>query len=183
MRWKDIWTRKGHQDTTDLRLLNGYEDTSIDERMVTEKISNTLGITKESRVLEVGCGAGMLAQHLDCDYTGVDYSSSLVKKHIEILGNKVFVSPANDLKFQDHSFDFAFSYSVFHYFEDHEYAREVIREMERVAKKGIFVGDIPVKSHRKEHLLYGDEHFVGWNTEPGYYNPDRFNVWKLLEDA
>jgi ubiquinone/menaquinone biosynthesis C-methylase UbiE len=181
MNWQEIWIKKGNQETTDLRLLNGYENTSIDEKSVADRITNTLGIEKETKVLEIGCGAGMLAQHLVCDYVGVDYSPSLVEKHVQILNNKVLVAQAHDLPFDDNSFDFVFAYSVFHYFKDQEYAKSAIEEMTRVSKSGLFVGDIPFDSHREEHLLYNKRDFSDWETEPGYYNPVRFNAWKKWE--
>ena len=48
--------------------------------------------------------------------------------------------------------------------------------MKRVAKTAIFIGDLPRKSHRAEHLLFNREAFNSAETTPGFYNPDRFNI-------
>lgn len=183
--WKEIWTRKGKADsnTTDLLAYDGYEATQIDMEAVAKEIVTRLDIRKEDRVLEVGCGAGALAQYLDCDYVGIDYSPSLVQKHIEILHNSVLVGEAGDLIFKDKSFDKVICYGVFLYFDNKEYARKATAELLRVARSAVLIGEIPIRSHREEHLLFTPEEFPGWDISDGFYDPyrqDRFNaVMKL----
>ena len=189
--WKKIWLRKGAEDTEDLCVLNGYEKvnekTSFRESAVciADNICKTMGINKDSRTLEVGCGAGMLAQHFDCDYVGVDYSESLIQKHRNILGNNVVLSEASSLPFEDKSFDFVFSYGVFHYFSDKEYVNKSIAEMKRVAKRAIFIGDLPINSFRADHLLFSHKEFEDWEISSAFYDRTdgaaRFNVLKALE--
>ena len=77
---KEIWVRKGKEEGTDLLAYDGYEATRVDMEEVARQITKRLDIKKGDKVLEVGCGAGALAQYLDCDYTGIDYSPTLVRK-------------------------------------------------------------------------------------------------------
>jgi len=174
--WHEVWERKGNSMTTDLKELDGYESTNIEPQKVAEQISKILEISKHDKILEVGCGSGMLAQYLECDYVGIDYSKSLVKKHIKLLGNSVLHGYANDLVFKDNSFDKVFAFSVFHYFPDGVYADRVINEMKRVARQKVFIGDLPFKSKRPEHLLFKKEEFIDFEITEGFYNQDRFNV-------
>ena len=175
MYWKQIWERKGNLETDDLKELDGFEATTINPEEVVHQIAEILKIKKSDKVLEVGCGAGMIAQYLDCNYVGIDYSKSLVKKHIELLKHFVLVAKADDIPFKDKYFDKVFVYSVFHYFPDKKCVKKVIKELKRVCKEKIFIGDLPKKSQRKEHLLFRKSEFQGVFSE-GFYNKDRFNV-------
>lgn len=178
--WQSIWERKGHSETGNLRELDGFENTDIDEATVAREIISFLQIEENDKVLEIGCGAGMIAQFLYCRYVGIDYSRSLIEKHKKLLNNNdVFHCYANELPFDDRSFDKVFCYSVFHYFPDKEYSLQVIKEMKRVCKKCIFIGDLPMSSHRNDHLLFNPEDFSEWIVSKGLYNQQRFNV--LLE--
>lgn len=175
--WKEVWERKGNSDTKCLEELDGYEDTTADVQAIAKHIVEELDIKETDRVLEVACGAGGLAQYIKCgEYVGVDYSTSLVKKHIELLNNSVLHGEANDLIFKDKTFDKVFCFGAFHYFPNKEYAIQAINELLRVAKEAVFIGDLPVTSHREEHLLYDKKDFEDWNITDGYYNPCRFNV-------
>ncbi|WP_367566646.1 class I SAM-dependent methyltransferase [Lacrimispora sp.] len=183
--WKQIWTRKGLADSsvTDLLAYDGYEATKVDMKEVACQIANRLDIRKTDKVLEVGCGAGALAQYLDCDYVGIDYSPTLVRKHIEILHNSVLTGEAADLPFKDKSFDKVICYGVYLYFDNKEYADKATRELLRVARKGVLIGEIPMRSHRTEHLLFNKEDFQGWDISDGFYDPyrkDRFNAVYLF---
>ena len=177
--WKQIWVRKGKADGNDLLSFDGYEATQVDMEEVARQITKRLDIKKGDKVLEVGCGAGAIAQYLDCDYTGIDYSHTLVKKHIEILHNSVLTGEAADLPFKDHSFDKVICYGVYLYFDDKEYAKKATSELLRVARKSVLIGELPIRSHRKEHLLFTTDEFEGWEISDGFYDPyrnDRFNA-------
>lgn len=179
--WKQIWTRKGNADSsvTDLLAYDGYEATQVNMKEVAAEVTRALDIRRTDKVLEVGCGAGALAQYLDCDYVGMDYSPTLVKKHIEILHNPVLEGEAADLIFKDKSFDKVICYGVFLYFESKEYAWKALAELKRVARKAVLVGELPIRSHREEHLLFTPGEFAGWEISSGYYDPyrqDRFNA-------
>ena len=88
-RWEHIWQKKGTVDTNDLQLLNGYEGTSFDPKQAWAKICKTMDMHDSDEILEVGCGAGFVAQHIHQKYVGIDPSESLVMKHISILQNPV----------------------------------------------------------------------------------------------
>lgn len=176
--WLEVWERKGRTETDDLRTLDGFEHTTIDPEAVARQIAAALGLGPGVSVLEVGCGAGMLARHIPGEYTGVDYSPAMVRKFLELQpGRRALVSPANRLPFADRSFDRVFAFSVFQYFPDDAYVDAAIAEMRRVARGAVLLGDLPERSHSPDHRLYRRERFAGWQLTPGFYNPDRFNAF------
>lgn len=181
--WKEVWINNGNKNSLDLRVLNGHDKTSINSIDVVQKITEIFGLVNSSKVLEVGCGAGMLAQHFNCNYVGIDYSHTLINKHKKILGNDVYVCEADKLFFEDNEFDFCFSYSIFQYFPNYTYMKKVISEMTRVATNSIFVGDIPLDSHEKNHLLFDKSYFDGWVIMDSFYKhntSNRYNAYKKI---
>lgn len=179
--WSEIWERKGKTITTDLKELDGYENTDINFEHVASEIRRSLGIKKHDTILEVGCGAGAIAQHFKgSNYYGIDKSRSMISRFEQFHGYNCLIAEANDIPFADETVDYVFCYSVFQYFPNLKYAYQVMAEMERVAIKGIFIGDLVEASTRSSHLMFSrnDPIFKWWNMSEGYYNPDRFNVWR-----
>ena len=176
--WSAIWTRKAQEKTDDLKQLDGYEGTDFDAEVIADNIIASLNIPKGSSLLEVGCGAGALAEHLSkwVDYTGCDRCFEMCTRCIITAA----CCEANNLQFEDKSFDYVIMYSVAQYFDDYDYFVAVLNEMERVAKKAIFIGDLVEKSKRDSHLLFGRkaQEFKWWNMSDGYYTADRFNIWR-----
>lgn len=136
--WREIWTQKGAMEggIDDLYIYDGWEKSKADIEKTAKLIIQELEINPEDRVLEAGCGAGALAQYMDCDYVGIDFSRTLLQKHITFFGNSVLYAEANDIPFKDGWFDKAYCWGVFQYFESKEYAAQAIKEMERVTRAG-----------------------------------------------
>lgn len=184
--WKEVWDKKGDSDSDDLLFLDGYEHLNIDfdSKKIVEAIQATLGIKKDDRVLEVGCGAGFLGRDFDkiCLYQGIDYSAGLLNKHYERYKTVVYCCEADRLFYPDKSFDYALCFGVFQYFPDFEYALRVVREMKRVSRKKVFLGDLKKSSENKKHMSYTEENFFSIGDcefVPCLYDPkdtNRFNV-------
>jgi len=174
--WREVWDRKAKEDTKDIKLLNGYEKVNISPLDIANKLNEVLKIKEESKVLEIGAGAGMISQFLKCDYIGTDVSQGMCKRHIQLLGKSVVQCEANNIPFKNNVFDIVFAFGVFHYFENKEYAEESIREMVRVSKSVVFVGDIPATSHDKYHLLYNKNEWNNWKITEGWTREARYNA-------
>ena len=174
--WHAVWTRKGLSLTTDLREVDGYEETAADLPSVASHVAACLDLQPSDRLLEVGCGAGALTPYLNCDYVGVDYAWTMVERHRKSLGNRVAQATADALCFVDGAFDKAFAFGVLHYLPDKAHVWRCVDEMKRVTRGTVFIGDLPMRSHRVEHLLFRKEEFAGATGSPGCYTQDRFNV-------
>ena len=179
--WKYIWTSKGVNDSADLGFCSGYNNTGMDPVETTDNIKQNLGITKDSKILEVGCGCGYIGQYFtDYDYTGIDYSSSLAFKHFNILKNKVIIQEAYPLPFSDNQFDVSFSIGVFEYFPSIEYTKNVIEEMLRVSKHGVYILNMRLNSD-KDTSKYEHEGNFSHNilTKAFFTN----NCWNIKEST
>jgi cytidyltransferase-like protein len=182
--WEHIWQKKGTIDSNDLQLLNGYEETTFDPASAWSRMKDTLNICETDEILEVGCGAGYIAQHIEHFYVGLDASQPLVLKHHQILNNVVFQAYAHNIPFADNSFDIVIMNNVCGYFKDIDYTKSVIRELERVASKAVFIGDARHKPQPKrskhiykgptQHLINTPEDFEGYTITPGFYDPDYY---------
>lgn len=175
--WDEVWNRKGNSDSNDAFFVSGFEHTTFDPEIGSSQVAEMLQLESHDSVLEVGCGACVVGSRMQCGrYVGTDRSASMVNKSIAINGLSILVCEANNLIFKDKSFDKVFSFGVFHYFPDHDYARQAIAEMTRIARKTVLICDLPVTSHDVNHLLYKQDLFPGWEISAGLYNPARFNA-------
>ena len=178
--WENIWQNKALEKPLDLRKINGWENTKISPLLTTQIIKNRLNFTLKDSILEVGCGCGFLAEFLKKEvkeYTGSDQSQNMVNLAKSIFDCKFVCCEASSLPFKDNEFDYVIAYSVFQYFCSHGYVNKTISEMKRVAKKGIYIGDLPLESHEKNHLLYKQEQFDNsWSVTKGTYTEKRFDV-------
>src|SRR5213083_253852 len=93
------------------------------------------------RAVEIGCGLGtdgVRFAKAGADYTGVDLTDAaieLARKRFELLGlrGELRVSDAENLDFDDESFDLVYSHGVLHHTPDIDAA---VREIHRVLKPG-----------------------------------------------
>ena len=184
--WKEIWTQKGAVEGTkeDAELYGGWEKTITTASETAARIVDFLDIRPGDRVLEVGCGSGGLAQYIECEYVGIDFSKTLVQQWMQFFQKTAVYAEAADIPFKDKYFDKCFAYGCFMYFPSKEYMLQAVNEMKRVTKSGIFVGELPKESHEPKHLLYTEEDFldIGFKTMRGWaepYQDVRFSAYLL----
>ncbi len=97
-------------------------------------LKNWLGQHEEYRdkkFLEVGSGRGAL-QDVVCDYTGIDYADSVEKYYHKPF----YCGSAEEMPFEDNSFDVVWSYAVWEHIPNPEKA---FLEVIRVLKGGYFI--------------------------------------------
>lgn len=158
-KWVDVWRRKGElgykencHSLQGLMALDGFDGVASmpveSWEDLGEVITEALEIRKEDKVLEVGCGAGAMLYVIQDKATvlGLDYSLPLLRiAHRVLKPTELVAGEARVLPFKSDTFSAVFSNSVFHYFPNYEYAKQVISEMIRVSKNRgrIFITDIP----------------------------------------
>jgi len=113
-------------------IAEGYDELHRAEQLKKlEIIRDELHITKEDRLLDVGCGTGISTEFWDCKATGIDPSQGLLdqnkEKKAEYLKGK-----AEALPFHDSEFDVVISVTAIQNFDDF---RKGLDEMKRVGKE------------------------------------------------
>jgi ubiquinone/menaquinone biosynthesis C-methylase UbiE len=114
----------------------------------TEELAKRCHITRNSYVLDVGCGAGTtpcyLAKEFGCRVVGVDIHPEMVQRSRERAKREKLTSllefktaDAQDLPFPDKTFDAVITESVTAFPEDKTLA---VREYARVTKPGGYIG-------------------------------------------
>ncbi len=192
--WQEIWKGKGESglersryDLKTLMALDGFDKLGSmpveSWKSLGKVIAEALELRNDDFVLEVGCGAGAMLLMIQgrSRVFGLDYSLPLLKVAKEVLANPGLVSgEAVCLPFKSGTFSAVFSNSVFHYFPDYEYARQVILEVIRVTKDNgrIFITDIPDISAKKRIESRRQELGLSYNNKyPGLqhlYYPHSF---------
>lgn len=193
--WKKYWNNIEKCDN--LELLDGYAGFDVlTVKILSNELIEILNIKEDSKILEIGCGAGAISQFLytnfnKYDYTGIDFSEKLIKYHSNKFPNhKLINCEANKIPLDSKSFDIVFCWSVFQYFPSLNYANEVIKEMERLSKNIIFIGDLRTQDTEKLYYevysTYPIEFFIynGWKSKdkPQPLHVTSYNVIKKLDE-
>lgn len=135
-------------------------------------VRNTF-LTKESKVLDVGCNTGYstfeIAHLIRCHVTGVDISSEMIKTALRFKGEDLLkenidfqVADGMNLPFESEAFDLTMSGGSTAFIDD---KRKALKEYARVTKRWGFIADInffyksapPVKLIERLNKLMGIE--------------------------
>ena len=177
--WLKIWSGRGVAEGTPdilsaLIQANGFDSgagfyANDDWLEMVAGGARRARLTRHSRVLEIGCGAGAflyaLRALIGCTVAGIDYSESLIQSATKHVPEGEFVvSEAVNIPFPDSSFDAIFSHSVFQYFPDEQYAKKVCANAQaKLRNGGVFcVLDVndqqcEARFHEERAQLFGDE--------------------------
>jgi SAM-dependent methyltransferase len=118
----------------------------LQERLYAGRASRVLRLLNKNnpRVLDVGCGRGLLLrafQHSGCDVTGTEFSDDACRFAREILKIPVRVGLLHDLNFPDSSFDVVIMWHVLEHVSD---PRPVLAEVSRILRPGgVFLAGVP----------------------------------------
>jgi ubiquinone/menaquinone biosynthesis C-methylase UbiE len=181
-KWKEIWNHKSvFESNGDLqeRLIraNGFDGgpgsyETFDYLRMVEGLIQLLQVTEKSKVLEIGCGSGALlfaiANLSGAEIYGYDFSETLIKDARRYIKGNFEISEAIKCPFENISFDFAISHSVFQYFPNKEYAFKVITLMSSLIKYGGKIAIYDLNDSEKESQ-YHEERRLAY-TDPRIYD-------------
>lgn len=126
-------------------ISDGYDELHGEEQLNKARvIADKLGLNKNDKLLDVGCGNGAYLDLFECDVTGVDPSEELISQYKG--PHQVLLGRAEDFDFADAYFDVVISITAIHNFDDVE---KGLKEIERVGKHK-FVFSVMKKSNKFE---------------------------------
>lgn len=159
--WKQIWEKRDLNsiDTTSsqdiilgkLIKTDGFDRGSgnieIDSwKRYVNQLSSIMKLNESDSLFEVGCGAGAFLYQFFLkghQVGGIDFSDSLIKNAQSIMTGMNFnVGEAKNLDCIE-KYDFVVANSVFFYFPNYEYAKEVLIRMIDKSKKKVLIMNIP----------------------------------------
>jgi SAM-dependent methyltransferase len=145
-------------------------------RKVADQLRDHYGLKAGDRVLDVGCGKGFLLFDLTesvpgIEVTGIDVSEYAIENAKPEIKDRLQVAGADDLPFEDDSFDLVISINTLHNLHNYELDK-ALREIERVGARDKY---IVVESYRNEdekaNLLY-------WQlTCESFCTPEEWEWW------
>lgn len=171
--------RRFGQEYFDGDRIYGYGGYSYQSRFwqpVVPTFVKQYGLTKESSILDVGCGKGFMLHDFSLlipgiKVCGIDISDYAL--HNSLADVKAFLKKGNacDLHFPDKSFDVVISINTIHNLPIEE-CKQALREIQRVARGGAFITVDAYRNDEEKQMM------DMWNlTAKTYMHVDE---WKAL---
>jgi 2-polyprenyl-3-methyl-5-hydroxy-6-metoxy-1,4-benzoquinol methylase len=204
--WQEIYNRKARRldaEDSPLHYFGGYEMFTTQQwedqvRLLVEPLAPQLtqqtGSADPVSVLEVGVGAGAFISAVSATYPGIsmnglDSAWETIRVAKKRLQGKFYISGVEDLAkmFEPRSYDCVMSFGVITYLENEEVVKQKFRDMIKLAKKCVYVGEvsdlekkhIADKLRKKTHVnATGKQAHVSSYTPPHLYVPKN-----LFEDV
>ena len=149
----------------------------------------------------MGCGCGLLSDYLGKtisieNYIGVDASLSLVSKGLKLRDLNVLHFFSVDSIFKPNYFDFSICNGMVEYLNNKEELIKTLNELERVTKKGVYIGNIRKETHSAkkskhiydgvfQHLVIPPDFFIerGYTIIPSQLNTkERYDSYKIFDN-
>jgi len=106
----------------------GYNELHGEEQLNKLRIiADEIKVSKDTKLLDVGCGTGLSAKVFDCNIVGIDPAEKLLQQS----PFKTIKAKAESLPFKDHEFDVVIAVTSIHNFDDIEAG---LKEIKRVGK-------------------------------------------------
>lgn len=168
---EEVWNYTADQADGDIESagwVSSYTGKAFSKEEMDEYCKNTVTklkpyMDKERKVLEIGCGSGMIAYEiapLVKSYLGTDISSAIIEKTRRIIEKKridnisLETLSAEKINQLNETFDIIILNSVIQYFPGHNYLRDVLQKAVNLLNEEgvIFIADIRDQELKEEYI-------------------------------
>jgi cytidyltransferase-like protein len=169
--WSNIWEKVAATSKADYEIC-GYSNEE-DVKKMASYIRDKVDIKTSDRILDYGCGSGVILKNLKLSpgSIGVDSSSSMIVRARKNNPEHIFFVSRRPSIMCD--LDCVISWGVFQYLEDYGNAEIVIKDMLNLSNN-ILIMEIPDMSKKKQREEHRNE--LGMNPFPPhlYYSKEFF---------
>ncbi len=142
-----------------------------------EFLAQTNLLKPNDRILEIGCGIGSIVSELKqqgYDITGIDISREAIDYGLKKYGDiKLQVQPAEDLQFEDQTFDVVLSFDLFEHIARID---KHISEVHRVLRKdGFYLFQTPNKYSNVIFETFYHKSLIWRRAHPSLQTPGQLN--------
>ena len=139
---KHFWERESlnKRRSPDHPVIREYVESKI------AVIGKYIPVDKKTKLLDVGCGNGFFSLYWNriCETWGIDFSEKMIQ--LNPIEHKAVMN-AEDINYEDDSFDIVFCHALLHHVDDID---KVIREMKRVSRKWVVL----LEPNRNNPLMF-----------------------------
>ncbi len=130
-------------------IAQGYEELHKEEQLKKIKlIQEHLKVNSEDKLLDVGCGTGLITEPWPCQRYGIDPSVKLLEKARQENKIEYRQASAENIPYPDNFFDVVISITAIQNFND---IKKGLREIKRVGKNK-FVLSFLKKSNKRDFI-------------------------------
>ncbi len=159
--------------------LTGYGGYSYNPKFWTETVRYIVdyySLDKSSKILDIGCAKGFMMHDLslllpEAEIIGIDISSYAKENSIDSMRDKIHIGSANNLPFEDNSFDLVIAINTLHNLPLID-CKQAFKEINRVSKKNSFVMNDAWRDEK------GKQSMLKWNLTALTYMS--CNDWEKL---
>lgn len=151
--WNELWTTI-HQSDSVVARDGRVSATEQDLARMADDIIAKLDLPKQTNLLDIGCGTGMIAslilERCPLEYLGMDFINQAAKEAHARTGKNTLTASATSLPIRSDSVDAVLMYGVLLLMKHKKTAQKVLMEISRVLRKdGVaLIGDVPMQELR-----------------------------------
>lgn len=171
--WKPIWERIASSEKNDIEVNGGYNNQGEENaKKLAKYLTSEFNIKPTDRVLDYGCGSGIILKWIDCQQYGIDISPSMIERAINNCPMGFFA--VGDTITIKGYYNYIICHGTVQYFPNLKYACKLFSQMKNYSDN-IIICDIPDEEKKEQREQYRRERGVNEYPSHLYYSKEFFH--------